>query len=528
MEVFGYDIKRKKESIQPIQSVFRDAIIDNDDVNITSNSPDSSILSEYGSRGLPSLDFNNSDDAKIAFYRKISNNVHVSMAITELKNEAFIFNSQERKAFTLEFYEDTKIQKSVQTKIVDEAEELYRIINFKENASAWFEAWYVDSRFSLHTIVDEDKPQKGILGVVQLDPVKVRKVKILPKVNSNGSVDIQNVKEAYVYRNSFDSKSLDHTMYLDSNSSMLQDVIMSKDSVVYIKSGLRDRATNKTIGHLEKAIIPYNNLKMLEESMIIFRVVRAPQRRIFYMDVSNLQPKKAEKYLEDTRNRFKVNINFNRETGAVRGDRHIQSILEDYYIPRQGNRTTEVQTLDGQMNQDILEEVEYAREQLWLGLNVPRSRFTDDASSIFSRPTEIQRDEYRLNLFLNKCREQFIKFFGELLKRQLMLKGIIKEYEWNDINASYYYKFTEDNLFVEYKNYERLNSQLDILGNIREYIGEYFSTEWVKRNILHQTDEVIDAMAAEMKTDSENQETDDDEDDDNNNSKDNDNDSSRQ
>ena len=525
MEVFGYDIKRKKEALQPVKSVFRDAIIDNDDVNITSNSPDSSILSEYGSRGLPSLDFNNSDDAKIAFYRKISNNVHVSMAITELKNEAFIFNSMDRKAFSIEFYEDSKTPKNIQKKITDEAENLYRIINFKDHASSWFESWYVDSRFALHTIVDEDKPQKGILGVVQLDPVKVRKVKILPKVNSNGSVDIKNVKEAYVYRNHFDSKSLDQTMYLDSNSSMLQDVIMSKDSVVYIKSGLRDRGTNKTIGHLEKAIIPYNNLKMLEESMIIFRVVRAPQRRIFYMDVSNLQPKKAEKYLEDTRNRFKVNINFNRETGAVRGDRHIQSILEDYYIPRQGNRTTEVQTLDGQMNQDILDEVEYAREQLWLGLNVPRSRFTDDTGSIFSRPSEIQRDEYRLNLFLNKCREQFIKFFDEILKRQLMLKGIIKEYEWNEINASYYYKFTEDNLFVEYKNYEKLNNQLEILGNIREYIGEYFSTDWVKRNILHQSDELIENMQAEMKKESD-ENSDDDED--NNNIEDNENDSSRQ
>lgn len=517
MEVFGYDIKRKKDLIQPEKRVFRDAIIDNDDVNITSNTPDSSILSEYGSRGLPSLDFNNSDDAKIAFYRKISNNVHVSLAITELKNESFIFNSIDRKAFVIDFYDDSNIQENIQKKIIEEVEEVYRIINFKENASQWFESWYVDSRFALHTIVDEDKPQKGILGVVQLDPIKVRKVKILPKVNTNGSVDIKNVKEAYVYRNNFDSKNLDQTMYLDGNSTMMQDVIMSKDSVVYIKSGLRDRGTNKTIGHLEKAIIPYNNLKMLEESMIIFRVVRAPQRRIFYMDVSNLQPKKAEKYLEDTRNRFKVNINFNRETGAVRGDRHIQSILEDYYIPRQGNRTTEVQTLDGQMNQDILEEVEYAREQLWLGLNVPRSRFTDDASSIFSRPTEIQRDEYRLNLFLNKCREQFIKFFDELLKRQLMLKGIIKEYEWNDINASYYYKFTEDNLFVEYKNYERLNSQLDLLGNVREYIGEYFSKDWVKRNILHQSDEVIESMETEMKKDSDNQSDEEDGDEDDNN-----------
>lgn len=507
MRLFGLNIEKEKpKKNEPERKTFRDAIIDADDLNITSVNGRENQLGEMNIKNIPQLSYNN-DVEKIQLYRKMAqSNVHVGLALTEIKNEAFIFNNENSKAFSIGFYNEDNITKSVREQIINEVNNLYNIINFKDNAIEWFENWYVDSRLFLHVIIDENKPNAGILGVVPLNPINVRKVKLLPKSSGSGVIDINKVNEVYVYKNNFKTYDLEQTMYLNNDSTTTDDIILSKDSVVSVTSGLRDKNTGKTIGHLEKAIIPYNNLRMLEEAMVIFRIVRAPMRRAFYIDVSNLQPKKGEKYIEDTKNKFKVDVNYDSNTGAMNGTRHIQSILEDYYIPRQGNRTTEIQTLEGQTNQDILDEVEYAREQLWLGLNVPKSRYKDDASTIFTRPNDIQRDEYRLNLFISKCRQQFMKFFDKLLKTQLILKNVIKEYEWDSIKDSYYYKFTEDNLFIEYKNIERLNSQIEVLNNVEPYVGTYYSREYIKRSVLKQNDKDIELMNKQINDEKENEE----------------------
>lgn len=498
MELFGFNIKRGKEKVSPERRTFKDAITDNDAINITTPAGHTEQLSEIGIRQLPQFTYVN-DVEKIKLYRKMAQtNVHIGLAVTELKNEAFILNNPHKKAFEIGFYSDTEVKKNIQERVIQEADELYKIINFDGNATEWFESWYVDSRFFMHVIVDESKPQAGILGVVPLNPINTRKVKLLPQSDNKGSIDLNKVKEVYIYKNNFKSFDLEQTLYMERDNTTVEDIILSKDSVIDVVSGLRDKNDGKTIGHLEKAIIPYNNLKMLEESMVIFRIVRAPMRRAFYIDISNLQPKKGEKYIKDTRDRFKVDVNYNSDTGSVGGDRHIHSILEDYYIPRQGNKNTEIQTLDGQTTQDILEEVEYAREQLWLGLNVPKSRFKEEATSLFTRPSEVQRDEYRLNLFISKCRQQFMKFFDQLLLTQLLLKNVIKDYEWNDIRGSYFYEYTEDNLFVEYKEMEKLSSQLDLLQNAEQWIGKYFSREHIRKVILKQNDDDIKKMLKEI------------------------------
>lgn len=505
MELFGFNIKRAKEKASPERRTFKDAVVDADDINITTDNGDNQ-LSEMNIRSIPQFTYTN-DVQRIKLYRKMAQtNVHVGLAVTELKNEAFIFNDIQNKAFDIGFYNDTKIKKNIQEKIADAATDLYSVIDFQGNASEWFESWYVDSRFFLHVIVDEEKPQAGILGVVPLNPINTRKVKLLPRSDNKGSIDLNKVNEVYIYKNNFKTYDLEQTLYMDQDNTTIEDIVLSKDSVVDVTSGLRDKNTGKTIGHLEKAIIPYNNLKMLEESMVIFRIVRAPMRRAFYIDVSNLQPKKGEKYIKDTKDRFKVDINYNSDTGSINGDRHIHSILEDYYIPRQGNRTTEIQTLDGQTTQDILEEVEYAREQLWLGLNVPKSRFKEEAASLFTRPSEVQRDEYRLNLFVNKCRQQFMKFFDQLLLKQLLLTNVIKEYEWEEIRGSFYYDFTEDNLFVEYKNMEKLNSQMEILQNAEQWIGKYFSRDHIRKFVLKQDEDDIKKMQEQINNEKETEE----------------------
>lgn len=503
MNLFGYNIQRKDNTKpQNKELVFKNAISDADDINITvPKFKKDNALSELGLRNVPFFQYN-SDAERIQTYRKMfQTNVHVNMAVTELKNESFVFNDIHKKAFVLDFYNDTSVDKKVQEAIQKEVSNLYNVIDFKSNATEWFQDWYVDSKFVIHVIIDESKPKDGILGVIQLDPLKIRKVKLMPRSDQNGVIDINQVEEVYIYKNDFITMDMEQTIYLERDNTARHDVVMSKDSVIMVNSGIRDMNTQKTIGYLEKAIIPYNNLKMLEESMIIFRIVRAPMRRAFYIDVSNLQPKKGEEYIRATRDRFKVNMNYNSETGAVTGNRHIQSILEDYYIPRQGNKTTEIQTLDGQNTQDMMEELEYARDQLWLALNVPRSRFRDDAQSLFTRPTEIQRDEWRMSVFKNKVREKFMEFFDSLLKTQLLLKGIIKEYEWDNIKGSYYYEFTEDNMFVKYRNAERLANQLEQLQTIEQFRGTYFSKEWIQRNVLEMNDYDVEKMEQEIKHD---------------------------
>ena len=505
MELFGFNIKRKQSNdTKPknAQIVFKDAIMDADDINITTTKRgNNNVYGELGLRNIPFF-LHNSDAERINTYRKMAQtNVHVNMAITELKNEIFVFNDIHKKAFRIDFYNTSKIDKKVQEAVLKEVNQLYNTIDFKSNSVDWFERWYVDSKFVLNVIIDSKNPKDGILGVVQLDPLKVRKVKLMPKADINGAIDINQVEEVYIYKNDFTTMDIDQTIYLDRDNTTHEDVVLSKDTVVMVNSGMRDMDTQKTIGYLEKAIIPYNNLRMLEESMVIFRIVRAPMRRAFYIDVSNLQPKKGEQYIKDTRDRFKVNMNYNSDTGTVTGNRHIQSILEDYYIPRQGNRTTEIQTLDGQNTQDILEEVEYARDQLWLALNVPRSRFKDDAQSLFTRPSEIQRDEYRMSTFKNRVRDKFMEFFDSLLKTQLLLKGIIKEYEWDEIKGNYYYDYTEDNMFIKYRNAERLANQLDQLQTIEQFRGTYYSKEWIQRNVLEFNDDDVVKMQEEIKRD---------------------------
>lgn len=483
----------KDKNLQTNTKTFASNIVDNDDINVV----------KYGGgdvsrTSIPVFNYDNDID-KIKVYRNIANTTYVNLAVLEIKNESFIFNTPNKKAFHIDFYDDgAELSDKIKDAINEEVNNLYNTINFEDNGNNWFERFYVDSKFAAHVVIDEKKKRNGILGVIVLDPVKVRKVKFIPNPDENGIINVDEVDEAYMYTDGYNNGDLSQAIYLPMTK-QLEPTMMTKESVIMINSGLKDMNTGKTIGHLDKAVVPYNSLKMMEESMVIFRVARAPMRRAIYIDTSHLQPSKGEAYIKEMKNRFKIKVAYDSKTGTITGGRHTQSMLEDYWLPRQNSgKSTEIQTLEGQSDQSILDEVDFFKNQLWLSLNVPQSRFQEQAVFNFGRSAEIQRDEWRFNKFLNSVRNRFMMFFDELLKRQLILKGIIKEYEWEYIKSSYFWKYTEDNLFATYKNSEKLNTMVDLLDRYTPHIGDVVSKQWIYENVCEFTEEEIKEIKAQI------------------------------
>jgi hypothetical protein len=310
-------------------------------------------------------------------------------------------------------------------------------MNFKRYGVEWFSDWYIDSKFNVQVVINEENHKEGIRKVVPIDPLKLRKVRVIPDPESDGSFDINEVQEYFLYSNTFDEtlKYGEMNTVLASSTNYVNNIKISKDSIVQVMSGIRDADTGKTIGYLHKTIVPYNNLKMMEEAMIIYRVVRAPMRRAFYFDVSRMRPQQAEEYMKNQMKRFKTRFVYNPKTGTSNSQTHIQSMIEDYYLPRHSEgKTTEIQTIDGQSSQEILEEVEYLKDKLFKAGNVPLSRLQDQQNTfVFGKTDQIDFAEYRFRKFLNRVRSHFMILFDELLKRQLILKNIIKEEEWEVI-----------------------------------------------------------------------------------------------
>ncbi len=498
MELFGFQFSRDDEAKEILRTIELKSAIDPDAINTTSF---------YGQHGI--MEYNNSvvvpaDEVElIKQYRRLSITVEMAQILTAIFNEVFVFDVENRRAFDINFYDDSTLPNSIKEKISVELDELYKVANFRKFGLSWFKDWYIDSKFNVQVIIDEEKPKKGIQKVVPIDPLKLRKVRIIPDEEEEGGFDLNKVQEYFIYNTFFDD-DLKYNMLNDVRTSSFTNNMgrkISTDAVIQVLSGERDPESGKTIGHLHKAIVPYNNLKMMEEAMIIFRVVRAPMRRAFYFDVSKMPPQKAKEYMKNQMKEFKTRFVYNSKTGTANSQTHISSMLEDYYLPRMSEgKTTEIQNIEGQSSQEIMEEIEYLKDKLWRAGNVPLSRLqSDQGSFVFGRTTEIQREEYNFRKFLNNVRSQFMTLFDELLKRQLILKGIISESEWDDINGQYDWVYTEDNAFVEWKEAEKMSSRLEQLERITAFSGRFYSDYWISKNILHLTDEEIEEMGKQIK-----------------------------
>ena len=493
MNLFGYSFGNVTDR-EVIKTIEPRSITDPDALNITGAMGSAGVLEYTANIRVPS-----EVSERIRQYRVLSQTPEISQILTEIFNEIFVTDVENKRAFDISFYDDCDIDDSIRNDIADEVENLYNIAKFKHHGVNWFADWYIDSRFNLQIAIDEENPENGIRRTFPIDPLQLMRVQVIPDIEKDGTWDVNSTESFWVYnRNSFDSALRYDQINIIAAGSNIEGVNngtrITDESIIQVTSGIRDPDTGKTIGYLNKLIVPYNNLKMMEEAMIIFRVARAPMRRAFYFDVSRLPPGRGEEYLEQQMKRFKTRFVYNSKTGTSNSQTHISSILEDYFIPRASEgRTTEIQNIEGQSSQEILEELEYLRNKLLRASNVPNSRLQDQQNTFnFGRgATEIQMDEYRFKKFLTRVRSQFMIVFDELLRRQLILKNIIKEDEWEDVSGQYFWQFTEDNAFVEWKEAEKHNSRVEQLERFTTFSNTYYSEYWIKKNILHQSDEEI-------------------------------------
>lgn len=441
----------------------------------------------------------------IRSYRELAASAEVDEALQEIRNEIFIFDVPQKKAFELDFYEESDLSEKIKNIIQEEADYLYNLIDFDTYGIQWFDDWLVDGKLYLHKIIDEKKPKMGIRKVSVIDPLKIRKLRVIPVPDRDGTYDTKKVRDLFIY-SSFDPRAYPiNQMIQIQYGQQITGLQISADAITYVNSGLFDRNLGRYVGYLKKAIVPFNNLKMMEDAMVIFRVVRAPSRRAFYVDVSGLQKNKAEAYMKDLMSKFKNKMVYDTKTGTLSDRRAVMTMMEDYWLPRRdGQKGTEISTIEGQVTQDMLDEVEYFRDKLWRALGVPRGRFGSQENQTpfqFGKGIEIQRDEYRFTKFLATLRSRFIVFFEDLLRTQLLLKKVITPEDWDEIRKSMLWVYTEDNAFAEYKESEILNNRINILTALEPHIGNYYSRNWVRKNVLRQTDEDIKDMAGEMEQD---------------------------
>lgn len=472
--------------------------------NIDANDGDSIVVSGVAGN-VNNLQFvqyerGQAESSRIETYRTLAAAAEIDEVVTDIVNESFIFQN-DKKAFELDWYPSAEISDVLKEKIYNEFENIYSIMNFDDIGSELLQSFYVDGRIVFQLVTGSNK-KKGFQQIIKLDPLNIVKVKVIPpRDQSTQMIDYSKVKELFIYSSKKFSKQKTYLNNIVNYDDEVEGLQLSVDEITYITSGLVDSSNNMTIGHLDKAIIPFNNLKMMEQSMVIFRVVRAPMRRAFYIDVSGLPKNRAEQYMKDMSNRFTSKLVYNTETGSWVDQQSVISVIQDYFIPRfNEGKTTEITNIEGQSSQEILEEVDYMKNKLYQSLNSPKSRYTEEGNVfIFGKSDQIPRDEYRFNKFIGRLRNRFMLAFDDILLKQLLLKGIISESDWREVKASFFWRFSEDNAFIEFKDSEILNNRIDTAIKFDDLIEKgYYSKNWIRKNILMQSDDLIMQIDAEL------------------------------
>jgi hypothetical protein len=430
----------------------------------------------------------------ITRYREMSNHPECDMAITEIVDEAI---SHDDKGKVVDIVlDDLKQPETIKKKIREEFDNVLSMLNFSNLADDIFRRWYIDGRIYFHIIVNESNPKEGIQELRYIDPRKIRKVREVQKGRDlkTGADIIKSMAEYYVYND----KGTTAQNYTASVNSGLR---IAPDAIVNVNSGMMDAKNTFVISYLHKAIKPLNQLRMIEDAIVIYRVSRAPERRVFYIDVGNLPKGKAEQYLRDVMVKYKNKVVYDANTGELRDDRKHMSMLEDFWLPRrEGGKGTEITTLPAGQNLGQMEDVQYFQKKLLQSLNVPYSRLEPQGGGMvgLGRTTEVTRDELKFNKFVVKLRNKFSQVFDHALKIQLSLKGICSQEEWETFREDIFYDYRKDNNFTELRDAELLQQRLQALGQIDPYVGRYYSQEWVKKNVLHLTDDEVAEMQKQI------------------------------
>ena len=435
-------------------------------------------------------------------YREMALHPECDSAIEDVVNEAIVSDTND-SPITIEL-SNLSASDGIKDKIRKEFKYILELLDFDKKSHEIYRNWYIDGRLYYHNVIDLKRPELGIQEMRYIDSLKMRYVRQAKKTDndkyklSNRNVDnpmdyeFPEIEEYFIYNPKMTYPTgTPAPGALGGSSSGIK---MSKDSITYCTSGLVDRNKGSTLSYLHKAIKSLNQLRMIEDSLVIYRLSRAPERRIFYIDVGNLPKVKAEQYLRDVMNRYRNKQVYDSATGEIRDDKKFMAMLEDFWLPRrEGGRGTEITTLPGGQNLGEITDIEYFKKKLFRSLNVPTSRMDGEGGFNLGRSSEILRDEVKFSKFVARLRKRFSVMFSDMLKTQLILKNIITPEDWEIMNEHIQYDFLYDNHFAELKNTELLNERLTMVATAEPYIGKYFSQDYVRRNILRQTDiEIIE------------------------------------
>ena len=444
-------------------------------------------------------------------YRDMALHPEVDSAVDEVVNEFIVSDSHDTPVEINLDNLDSGM--GIKKKIREEFEYLKRLLNFDNRAHEIVRSWYIDGRLYYHKVIDLDNPKKGITELRYIDPMKIKKIR--QKIDNKKNMDslqrqaVKGTALEYEY-----GTFIDYYLYNPKgfykggvlgpigDMSLSQGVKMALDSITFCPSGLQDLNKRMTLGFLHKAIKSLNQLRMIEDSLVIYRLSRAPERRIFYIDVGNLPKVKAEQYLRDVMSRYRNKLVYDANTGEMRDDKKHMSMLEDFWLPRrEGGRGTEITTLPGGQNLGELKDVEYFKKKLFNSLNLPPSRLTDDNKGFnLGKTTEVLRDELKFTKFIGRLRKRFSEMFQDVLKTQLILKGVVALEDWEDMKEHIQYDFLFDNHFNELKNIEMMNQRMATVTQMDPFAGKYFSVQYVRKHILGQTNKDIRELDKEMQS----------------------------
>ena len=471
-EIFGFKIERKNQGAANA-SVPAFTMPENDDGSM--------MVSGAGAYGT-SLDLDGQYKNEIELilkYREMAQTSDCEIAIDNIINESIVIDDTRNPVDII--LDKTNLSDGIKKKVINEFSTVLDLLNFNNFGYDIFRRWYVEGKLYYHIMIDENNPNLGIVELRSLDATKIKKVK---QINQKDTVDPKKKEVSVNSMFNYNESGL--------GNRTSDGLLISGDSIAYATSGLLNPTKTGVLSYLHKAIKPLNQLRMVEDAIVIYRISRAPERRIFYIDVGNLPKLKAEQYIRDIMTRYKNKLVYDSTTGEVKDDRRHQSMLEDYWLPRrEGGRGTEITTLPGGENLGQLEDVEYFQKKMYKAMHVPVSRLEADSGFSLGRESEITRDELLFSKFIGKLQTRFSMLFGEILEKQLILKNIITSEEWSQIKDKVHYKFEKDHYYTEFKQQETLSQRVDLARNMEEYVGNYYSREWFRTHILRQTEKDI-------------------------------------
>lgn len=498
-KLFGFSIVRQEEDDDkqpetPVQPVYEDGAI-----NVQSGAHYGIFVDLDGTY--------RSEVDLLSKYRTMSMQPEMESAIEDICNESIVTDEHGHVVELVldELEQPDNIKKMIRA----EFDNVLRMLNFDNGGFDIFRRWYIDGRLYYNVVIDNDNPRDGIQSLVAIDPRRIRKIRnIVKKKNAEGVDVIDRIDTFYLYNEKVVNNNIQSPQIVGNYAGGVK---LSEDSVVYITSGLFDPAKSTVLSYLHKAIRPMNQLRFIEDAVVIYTVSRAPERRVFYIGMGNIPRAKQEQYLKDMMTKYRNKLTYDASTGEIRDDRKHLSMLEDFWMPRQGgetSKTTEITTLPAGQGLTQNDIIKYFEMKLYRSLSVPVSRLEPQEGFSLGRSTEISRDEIKFDKFINKLRNRFAQLFDELMARQLTLKGVCTLEEWNEFKQDIHYKFNKDNHFEELKEAELLNNRLALLTVVQPFVGIYYSKKWVQENVLLLDEDEVEQMKEEMEEEQEEMEAD--------------------